>query len=330
MNKENKKILVSGVKPTGRPHIGNFFGAIKQFVDLQERYDARIFIADYHALTTVHEADQLREDSLGVAMDYLALGLDPSKALLFKQSDVPELTELTWIFNCLTTVPYLERAHAYKDARAKGQEVSVGTFDYPLLMAADILVHDADAVPVGQDQKQHIEYARDIAEKFNRVFGEIFALPESLTLDEMKTVPGTDGQKMSKSYGNTIGLFATDNEIERAVMSIPTDSKSVDEPKDPDESTLVAFHRLFSEGEKFEDIERRFREGGIGYKESKEILIEDVKNFIGPLRERRQEIAAEPEQVKETLEDGGERAREIACEKMKDVRAKTGLSFSSG
>lgn len=322
-----KKILLSGVKPTGRPHVGNYFGAMKQFVDLQEEYDTRIFIADYHALTTVHDAQALREATLGVAMDYLALGLDPAKMLLFKQSDVPELAEMTWVFNCITTVPYLSRAHAYKDAEAKNQEVSVGTFDYPLLMAADILAQDADVVPVGQDQKQHIEYARDTALKFNRTFGEVFKLPEQLILEEVKTVPGTDGQKMSKSYGNTIPLFAEDDEIEKAIMRIPTDSKGIDEPKDTEESVLFAFHKLFANDEKLLELENRYLKGGIGYKEAKEILIEDVKAHIAPLREKRKDIAENPDQVRRILEDGGKKAREIVTEKMKDVREKTGLSF---
>jgi tryptophanyl-tRNA synthetase len=193
----NQKILLSGVKPTGRPHIGNYFGAMREFVSLQEGYNTRIFIADYHALTSVHDGEKLREDTLNVAIDYLAIGLDPEKVLLFKQSDVPELCELTWIFNCITTVPYLERAHAYKDAQAKGKELSVGTFDYPILMAADILAQDANIVPVGLDQKQHIEYARDIAQKFNHTFGETFVLPEGKISEETKTIPGI-GRKCQK------------------------------------------------------------------------------------------------------------------------------------
>ncbi|HET8574933.1 MAG TPA: tryptophan--tRNA ligase [Candidatus Paceibacterota bacterium] len=326
-NTENtkKKILISGVKPTGTVHIGNYFGAMKQFVDFQDAYDSRIFIADYHALTGIQNGEELRQLSLEVAIDYLAIGLDPKKMLLFKQSDVPALTELTWIFNCLTTVPYLERAHAYKDAVAKKKEINVGTFDYPILMAADILVHDANVVPVGQDQKQHVEYARDTAEKFNRIFGEAFVLPEPLIVEEVKTVPGIDGRKMSKSYGNIIPLFADDAEIESAVMKIPTDSKGIEEPKDPNESNLFALHKLFTPEPRLSELETRYREGGIGYKESKDILIADIKAFIAPLREKRAEIAQDKQAVLDMLEEGGARAREIVEEKMKLARKLVGL-----
>ncbi len=207
-----KKILLSGIKPTGRPHIGNYFGMMKQCVDMQDTYESHIFIADLHALTTIQNKEELAELTLNTAMDFLAIGVDPTKSILYKQSDVPQVAEMGWIFNCITTMPYLSRAHAFKDAEAKNKEISVGVFDYPLLMAADILVPDADVVPVGQDQKQHLEIARDTAEKFNRIFGDTFKLPEPIILENVKVVPGTDGQKMSKSYGNTIPLFATDDD----------------------------------------------------------------------------------------------------------------------
>ncbi|MBI2120429.1 MAG: tryptophan--tRNA ligase [Parcubacteria group bacterium] len=324
-----KKILISGVKPTGRPHIGNYFGAMKQFADLQEQYETRIFIADYHALTGTQTAGELSRNTFEMAIDYLAIGIDPAKTLLFKQSDVPEVTELGWIFNCITTMPYLMRAHAFKDAEAKNKEINVGVFDYPLLMAADILVHDADVVPVGLDQKQHIEYARDTAEKFNRIFGETFKLPEALILESVKTVPGTDGQKMSKSYGNTIGLFAEDDEIKKAVMSIPTNSQGVEEPKDPGADNVFALHKLFADTETLATLEKRYRDGGIGYKESKDILIENIKNFIAPLREKRREIAQDETAVRKILKEGGERAKGFAQGKMHVVRQKIGVVFSS-
>jgi tryptophanyl-tRNA synthetase len=320
-----KKILISGVKPTGRPHIGNYFGAMRQFADLQEEYETRIFIADYHALTTVQNAGELSRNTLDVAMDYLAIGIDPVKTLLFKQSDVPEVCELGWIFNCITTMPYLMRAHAYKDAEAKNTEINVGVFDYPLLMAADILIHDADVVPVGLDQKQHIEYARDTAEKFNRIFGETFKLPEALILESVKTVPGTDGQKMSKSYGNTIGLFAEDDEIKKAVMGIPTNSQGVEEPKDPEADNVFALHKLFADAETLAGLEKRYREGGIGYKESKDILVENIKRLIAPLREKRSEIARDEEAVRKILQEGGDRAKGLAQAKMFGVRKKLGV-----
>jgi len=326
MSNDAKKIVLSGVKPTGRPHIGNYFGAMKQFVELQDKYKAYIFIADYHALTTLQNADQMRQGILDLAIDYLAIGLDPKKTTLFKQSDVLEHPELGWIFNCITTVPYLSRAHAYKDATAKGEEVSVGTFDYPLLMAADILMYDTDLVPVGKDQKQHVEYARDTAEKFNRIFGETFKMPVPLILGEVETVPGNDGRKMSKSYGNHLPLFSTDEEIKKFVMGIKTDSKGVEEPKDPEEDLVFAIHKLVS-GDKLAEIEKRYRDGGLGYKESKEILIENLIKFISPLREKRAEIADNYEQVLQILTNGANEAREIAKLKMADVRKKIGVEI---
>ena len=321
-----QKILLSGVKPTGRPHIGNYFGAMKQFVDLQNDYQSFVFIANYHALTGVEDAKVLTEDTLELAIDYLAIGLDPKKTTLFLQSDVPEVTELAWIFNCITTMPYLMRAHAYKDAAAKDKEINVGTFDYPVLMAADILIQDADVVPVGSDQKQHVEYARDIAEKFNRIFGQEFKLPEPLILDEVKTVIGTDGRKMSKSYNNTIELFATDQEIRSGVMSIPTDSKGVNEPKNPDECNVFALHKLFSTDD-LSQIKKRYLDGGMGYKESKDLLVENMIKFIAPLRDRRAEIAKNPDDVRKILRDGGDIARERAHAKMIEVKKKTGLTL---
>ncbi len=325
-NKE--KTVLSGVKPTGQPHIGNYFGAMKQFVDLQERYDESLFfIADYHALNTLHNADEMKQNIFEVALDYLAIGLDPKKVTIFKQSDVPQHTELAVIFNTITTMPYLMRAHAFKDAEAKNKEISVGTFDYPMLMAADILMYDTDAVPVGQDQKQHLEIARDTAEKFNRVFGEEFKLPEAVILKGVAVVPGTDGQKMSKSYNNTIPLFAEDAEIEKAVMSIVTDSKSPEEKKDPEEDNIFALHKLFSSAEQLEDLGKRYKEGGIGYKESKEILIENIKKFITPLREKRKELEKDREGIIKMLKENGEKMRERAEQKMQSVKDKIGVNL---
>ena len=325
MNKESKKILLSGVKPTGRVHIGNYFGAMKQFVDLQDKYDCNIFIADYHAMTTVQSGKELSQAIIDVALDYLAIGLDPKKVTLFKQSDIPQVTELTWIFNCLTTVPYLMRAHAFKDAEAKSKEVNVGLFDYPILMASDILIQDSDIVPVGQDQKQHIEYARDIAQKFNNAYGETFKLPEPLILSEVETIVGTDGKKMSKSYGNIIPLFATDEEIKKAVMSIPTDSKGVAEPKNPDESNIYAIHKLFLNDESKKVLREKYEKGGMGYKEAKELLIKDMTDFIKPMREKREMLAKDMETVIDILKEGGKRASIRVEKKMADVRKKVGV-----
>ncbi|MFA6445991.1 MAG: tryptophan--tRNA ligase [Candidatus Paceibacterota bacterium] len=312
----NKKTLLSGVKPTGRPHIGNYFGAMKQFVDLQDKNDCFIFIADYHALTSVQNGAELSKDSLDVALDYLAIGLDPKKVTLFKQSDIPQVTELAWIFNCLVTVPYLSRAHAFKDAEAKNKEINVGVFDYPVLMAADILIQQSEIVPVGKDQKQHVEIARDIAQKFNNTFGETFKLPEPLIFADVETVPGIDGQKMSKSYGNTIPLFATDEEIKKTVMSIVTDS-SGGVPKN-----VYAIHKLFRPTV---ELDKLYAEKAGKYKDLKEALIADIQAFIAPLRAKRALLEQDKDQVLQILKEGGERAKARAEKLMTEVRQKVGL-----
>jgi tryptophanyl-tRNA synthetase len=328
MSKENnKKILVSGVKPTGRVHIGNYFGAMKQFIDLQDKYESYIFIADYHAMTTMQNRAELMQGIIDVALDYLAIGLDPKKVTLFKQSDVPQVAELSWMFNCITTMPYLMRAHAYKDAEAKNKEINVGLFDYPLLMASDILMQNADIVPVGQDQKQHVEYARDTAQKFNRIYGETFKMPEHFILANVETIPGTDGKKMSKSNDNIIPLFATDEEIKKAVMKIPTDSKGVDEPKNPDESLIFAIHKLLINGDVLKTLENKYKNGGMGYKEAKELLIKDLTAFITPIREKREMLAQDMDTVFDILKNGGKKASMNAEKKMKEVREKVGVEI---
>jgi len=315
----NRKILLSGVKPTGKPHIGNYFGAMKQFVELQTSYESYVFIADLHALTTVQNRGELEENTINVILDYLSIGLDPKKVVIYKQSDVPQVTELGWIFNCITTVPYLMRAHAYKDAVANNKEPNVGLFDYPLLMAADILIQGADVVPVGQDQKQHVEIARDTAEKFNHIFGETFKLPEPLILKGVAAVPGIDGRKMSKSYGNTISLFATDEEVEGTVMSIVTDS-SGEKPEN-----VYAIHALLKDKESLNNL---YEENKGEYKILKEMLIDDLKDFIRPMRERRQKLEQDKNTVLEVLREGGEVARERAEKKMEEIREKVGLKLS--
>ena len=314
----HKKVLLSGVKPTGLVHVGNYFGAMRQFLSLQDDYQAYIMIADLHALTTVQDSKKLKEDTLNLALDYLAIGLDPEKVVLFKQSDISEHAELAWIFDCITTMPYLMRAHAYKDAEAKRKEIDAGTFTYPMLMAADILLYSPDIVPVGKDQKQHVEYARDTAEKFNRIFGETFKLPEPLILGEVETVPGLDGQKMSKSYGNTIPLFAEDEEIKKLCMSIVTDS-SGERPEN-----VYQIHKLFkSEAE----LEKLYEEKKGKYKELKEALIEDVIAFITPLREKRKKLAKNPEQVINLLRTGAEKAKAVASTKMSEIKEQVGINL---
>ncbi len=313
-----KKILLSGVKPTGRPHIGNYFGAMKQFVDLQNAgdYACHLFVADYHALNLIQNKEELKQLTYDLVLDYLAIGLDPNKSIMFKQSDVFAHTELAWIFDTIVTMPYLMRAHAFKDAEAKNKEINVGTFNYPVLMSADILLYNTDVVPVGQDQKQHIEYARDIAEKFNHIFGETFKLPEPIILEHVATVPGTDGKKMSKSYNNTIPLFATKDEITKLVMSIVTDS-GAGIPEN-----VYAIHKLVRpEGE----LKKLYEENSGKYKILKDALAEDLENFIRPLREKREELAKNPDFVKEVLTAGAKKANEIAGAKLREVKEKIGV-----
>ena len=322
-----KKRLLSGIQPSGTIHLGNYFGAIKQFVDLQNEYDSFVFIADLHAITTIQNKDELSTNILNVALDYLACGLDPEKVCLFKQSDVPVVTELSWYFNCITTMPYLERATAYKDAHMKAKEINVGLFDYPILMAADILIYDADIVPVGQDQKQHVEYARDTAQKFNNIFGETFKIPESLIMKEVAIVSGIDGRKMSKSYKNTIPLFGTDEEIRKSVMKIVTDSKDPSEMKDPDTCNIFALHKLFLNKDELNLLRKRYTDGGLGYKESKEMLFSEIINTIKPMRERRKRYANDLDKVREILKNGAEKAKIISEKKMKIIRDNIGINF---
>jgi tryptophanyl-tRNA synthetase len=313
----SKKILLSGIQPSGKPHIGNYFGMMKQMVDFQDEYDVYCFIVDYHALKSIQDAKTMKENIIAVLIDFLAIGLDPKKALLYKQSDISEHTELAWIFETLTTMPYLMRAHAFKDAEAKNKEIDVGTFNYPMLMAADILLYNPDIIPVGADQKQHIEIARDTAEKFNRVYGEIFKLPEPMIMKEVAIVPGTDGRKMSKSYGNTIPLFAEYEEIKKCVMSIVTDS-SGGIPEN-----VYAIHKLVRPESELKKI---YEEKAGKYKELKDLLIEDLEKFIAPLRERRKEFEKDLPKALAILKAGGEKAKKVAEAKMQEVREKIGVN----
>jgi tryptophanyl-tRNA synthetase len=317
------KTILSGIKPTGRPHIGNYFGMMRQLINMQNEGKVLGIIVDYHALNFIQNAEEMRSLTHELVVDYLTLGFDIEKNILFKQSDVSEHTELCWIFDTITTVPYLKRAHAYKDALAKGgeEEVSAGTFTYPMLMASDILLYSPDIIPVGQDQKQHIEFARDTAEKFNRIFGpsfgrDIFKLPEEHILKEVETVPGTDGRKMSKSYGNTIPLFAEDSEIEKLVMSIVTDSNA-EYPEN-----VFYIHKLFRP---VEELDKIYEENKGQYKKMKEMLIDDIRNFIGPLREKRKEIAKDERLIKKVLEEGREKARAIAGPKLAEAKQAIGV-----
>jgi tryptophanyl-tRNA synthetase len=313
--------LFTGLQPSGALHIGNYFGALKQTVELFRDAEGLVMIADYHALTSLKDPAQLRSNIADVVRDYVAVGLDPKKAVLFQQSSVPEHTELAWIFDCLVTVPFLMQAHAYKDKVAKGLEASAGLFTYPMLMAADILLYDTDIVPVGADQRQHVEYAREAAAKFNAAFpgragGDTFKEPREKILDAVAVVPGTDGQKMSKSYGNTIPLFGSKDEITKAVMSIVTDSKG----ESPEH--VYNIHRLFRGGDSLANL---YKENKGKYKALKEALIEDIEALVAPMRAKRASIG--DNDVRAILEDGCERARQLAEAKMKDVRQKVGVSI---
>lgn len=312
-----KKIFLSGIQPSGKPHIGNYFGMMKQLLDQQNKYKVYVLIVDYHALKSVKNPEEMTENIKAVLLDYLALGLDPKKVTFFKQSDVSEHTELCWIFDNITTMPYLMRAHAFKDAQAKNKEIDVGTFNYPMLMAADILLYDPDIIPVGQDQKQHIEIARDTAEKFNNLYGKTFKLPEAMITKEVAVVPGTDGRKMSKSYKNTIPLFAEYEEIKKCVMSIVTDS-SEGIPKN-----VYAIHNLLRPASELLPIYESKRGR---YKELKELLVQDLEKFIAPLRECRKKFEKDIPGSFAILKEGGKKAKKVASKKMEKIRQKIGVS----
>jgi len=283
-----------------------------------------IFIADYHALTSVKDPALLKDYSRTIVLDYLAIGLDPEKVTLFRQSDVPEHTELAWIFNCITTMPFLMRAHAFKDAEAKNKEINVGKFTYPLLMASDILLYDASHVPVGQDQKQHIEITRDTAEKFNTQYGKTFTLPEAHILDTVKIIPGTNGEKMSKSYNNVIPLFASDEELEKAIMSIATASNSKGTPNDTTD-TLFSVLSLFLSKEEVASIGTEYQSGNLGYKDAKELLIQKMIAYTAPMKERRKDFEERDSFISTLLEAGAEKARTRTKAKMKMVRERIGI-----
>ena len=308
--------LFTGLQPSGTLHIGNYFGTLKQTVELLKDADGLVMIADYHALTTLKNPAELRKNISDVVRDYVAVGVDPKKSIIFQQSSNPAHTELAWIFDCLVTVPFLMQAHAYKDKVAKGLEANAGLFTYPMLMAADILLYDTDIVPVGADQKQHVEYAREAAAKFNAAFGETFKEPKEKILDSVAVVPGTDGKKMSKSYGNTIPLFGTKDEIQKAVMSIVTDSTG-ESPEN-----VYNIHKLFRSGESLVSL---YKENKGKYKALKDALVEDIEGVVGPMREKRASVS--DAYVKQILKGGGERAREQAEKKMSDVRTKVGVTI---
>lgn len=320
-----KKTLISGIQPSGIPHIGNYFGMMKQLVDMQDEYQVYADIVDLHALTSLKSKEEIEANSLSVALDFLAIGLDPEKTVLFRQSSAPQVTELSWILGTLTSMPYLMRAHAFKDAEAKKKDINLGLFSYPVLMAADILILDTDVVPVGKDQQQHLEISRDLAEKFNNAYGDTFKKAKTIIRDEVAIIPGLDGEKMSKSLKNTIPLFSTEEEIRDLVMKIPTDSKGVEEKKNPDDVIVYQIQKPFLSKEEDMEVRGKYESGGLGYKEAKEMLIDTMSTFTKPLREKREELAKDMDGVRDLLKENGKKVYEQNEEKMKEVREKVGL-----
>jgi tryptophanyl-tRNA synthetase len=317
--------ILSGIQPSGVVHIGNYFGMMRPAIALQAEGEAYYFIADYHALTSLKDPAALRENSRRAALDFLACGLDPERAALFLQSDVPQVTELAWILSTVAPMGLLERATSYKDKIARGMTASAGLFTYPVLMAADILIYDSDVVPVGKDQKQHIEITRDLAGKMNETFGEIFKLPEPRIQGAAAIVPGIDGQKMSKSYGNTIDIFGDEKEMRKRVMSIVTDSSPVEAPKDPESSTIFQLYSLFATPEETTAMREAFQRGGTGFGDFKKQLFAKLWDFFEPMRKRRTEILADAGYIDAVLERGAQRANEEADKVMTRVRAAIGL-----
>ncbi|MBU4199684.1 MAG: tryptophan--tRNA ligase [Verrucomicrobia bacterium] len=317
--------VLSGIQPSGKLHLGNYFGMMKPALALQERSEAFLFIADYHALTSVSDPGILRQATRDVALDFLACGLNPEKTVFYRQSDVPEVLELTWLLSIVTPMGLLERCHSYKDKVARGIPASHGLFTYPVLMAADILAVQSDVVPVGQDQKQHVEVTRDIAIKFNQKFGEVFKIPEPAIHQSVAVVPGVDGQKMSKSYNNTIELFGAPAETKKAIMRIVTDSKTVADKKDPDQCNVFALYKLFATEAEAGAMAGRYRAGGLGYGEVKKALWERMQAHFEPLRKEREALQQEPGRVDRILRQGAARARDEIQKTLKAARRAVGL-----
>ena len=321
--------VLSGIQPTGRFHWGNYFGAIRQYIDLQCEDEAYYFIANLHALTTVRDRDVLWQNTLDAAMDLLALGLDPDRATLFVQSDVPEVSELCWLLMTGTPMGLLERCHAFKEKKAKGVTADAGLFTYPVLMAADILAYDSNVVPVGEDQVQHIEVARDLARSFNHQFGETFVMPRAKVLETSAKVPGTDGEKMSKSYENTIEIFETPKAMRKQIMRIVTDSRPMEDPKEPQTDHLYQLYWLFADDAGREAMAAKYRAGGFGYGEVKKALADAADGFFAEPREKREQLAAHPERVRDILGDGAQRARAKVSEVLRRAQEACGVKARS-
>lgn len=317
--------ILTGIQPSGKLHLGNYFGAMKPAAELQQQGDAYIFIANYHAMTTVSDGPALRQMTTDVALDFLATGVDPSKTALYRQSDVPEVHELAWLLSIVCPMGLLERCHSYKDKVAKGFSPMHGLFAYPVLMAADILAVQSNVVPVGKDQKQHVEVTRDLAAKFNNTYGEVFTMPEPSIREHVAVVPGVDGQKMSKSYDNTIEIFAEGKPLKKRVMSIKTDSKELEDPKDPDTDNVYALYKLLASEEEQADLADRYRAGGFGYGHAKLELLEKINEHFAPMREKRRELEADMNYVEDVLKAGAEKAALLARDTLQKARQACGL-----
>jgi tryptophanyl-tRNA synthetase len=317
--------VLSGIQPSGRLHIGNFFGAMRQQLNLQAEHDCFYFIADYHALTSNPSPADVAQRTLDVATDYIALGLDTEKTVFWRQSDVPEVTELTWLLSCVTPMGLLQRCTSFKDKVAQGLSPNHGLFAYPVLQAADILIYNSNLVPVGADQKQHIEVTRDIAIRFNNAYGEILTIPEEHIIESVAVIPGTDGRKMSKSYGNTIEMFEPEKTVKKKIMRIVTDSTPIEDPKDPDKCNVFALLKLVAPADELADWESRYRSGGMGYGEAKKRLAELMIDYFKPFREKRAQLENNLDYVKEVLADGAERAKSVAAATLAKARDAVGL-----
>lgn len=318
--------VLSGIQPSGILHLGNYFGMMRPSLELARKAEAYYFIADYHALTSHPSPEDLRRFVHGVAVDFLACGLDPATTVFFRQSDVPEHVELAWLLSAVTPMGLLERCHSFKDKTARGIPANHALFSYPVLMASDILIYDSDAVPVGKDQKQHLEVTRDIAIKFNERFGPIFKLPDPIIGEDVAVIPGTDGQKMSKSYDNTIPLFMEESALKKKVMSLVTDSRLPAEPKDPEPLLPYQLYKLVATPAQAEEMASKFRAGGYGYGDAKKALLGALLDYFGPLRKRREEILKDPGYVEDVLRKGAEKARTVARETLMRARKAVGLN----
>lgn len=321
------KRILSGIQPSGTLHLGNYFAMMKRMIEFQDENELFCFIVNYHAMTSTDNPALLRENTIEAAMDFLALGLDPDKAFFWVQSDIPEVTELTWILACHTSLGLLERSHSYKDKVARGIVPNAGLYVYPVLMAADILLFNANEVPVGKDQKQHLEITRDVAERFNSHYGDIFVIPEPQIADDIALIPGIDGQKMSKSYDNTIHIFEDEKPLKKKVMGIMTDSTPVEDPKDPEKCSVFALYRLFAEKDQIEVLRDRYIKGGVGYGEVKKELFGMIWEYFRPYREERARLASEPGEVKKILARGAEKTRKIAVTTLDEVKKAVGLTY---